>query len=134
MPRKKEAKKPVLKSPENKKSAGKNNVASVLILLSVIFLVASGVGIIFWRDVFASVFYQEKGLSVSLSYFTVSGIIWIVLAGAIMLTKKKIEKQKDATHRWFLLALGVITMMSGSIVAGLLTLIAAILYLREGRE
>lgn len=108
----------------------KGKVAFVLMAISVILLLINGSLLILARNWFAVIF-SGMGYSVSASSFLTYGIIWLFLGILMWVTTARIRKENVKSEKWLLLALSIITIISGRIESGILALIATLLYLAE---
>lgn len=112
------------------KKTGKGKAAFVLMAISVALLLINGSLLILARKWFAVIF-GGMGYSISAASFLTYGIIWLVLAILMWVTTARIRKENIKSEKWLLLALSIITMISGRVESGILALIAALLYLTE---
>ena len=125
---------------EVKKS--KSKIASVLVIISAVILLLSGLASVSLATLFKETLNGinaqlmiETGVEIQQSYILISGIIWIFLAGAIILTKRRIENTNEKHYKWFLLVLSLLILFAGGLVMGIISgipaLIASVIYLRR---
>jgi hypothetical protein len=112
------------------KKEKRNKLAYVLVLIASVFLLINGLLAIAAKDLIVKIM-QQSGITTSAASWVTYGIIWIVLAFLLFIGVKKIESTGIRSEKWLLLALSVITLFSGMWLAGILLLVAAIIYLRE---
>jgi len=113
---------------EDKKS--KSRVAYMLTSIASAFLLFTGIVFLSSKQRIVEMMKQYE-VTITYSSIVTYSIIWFVLAFLLWFTARKIEITELKSEKWLLFALSLITIFSGSLVAGLLALIASIIYLRQ---
>lgn len=116
----------------------KRQIASILVWIAIVFLLFNGIYAIVVRESLVSELdaqsvqeLESMGITAEMMQTTIIyiAVIWIVFAALFFLTKIGIEKKKIG---WgWLLALSIITLLTGRFESALLGIIASILYAKS---
>ena len=121
---------PKPKIKEEAKKAKKSKVAYVLLFVAVLFLFVNSVFALLARKQISIILEQYGIISSELALVTYA-LIWLIIGTLAWTTNYKIDKTNNRNHKWMLFILSIITMIAGRIEAGIIMLIASILYLRQ---
>ncbi|MBI5148581.1 hypothetical protein HZA33_02790 [Candidatus Pacearchaeota archaeon] len=115
---------------ETKEAAPKTKAPYILGFLATFFLLVNGLTVIILRKELSALF-GFAGFTVEASKLLTFGVIWIVLGIITWVTLHQIEAKHSRSEMWFMFIIGLICMLLGRLEAGILTTIAAVLYLSK---
>lgn len=121
---------PKTKAKKGVEKVKKSKVAYVLLFVAVFFLFINSVFALLARKQISIMLEQYGVISSELALVTYA-LIWLIIGTLAWTTNYKIDKTDNRNQKWMLFILSIITMIAGRIEAGIIMLIASILYLRQ---
>lgn len=114
------------------KAKGKKGVAAYIVLfVAVLFLYVNSLFAVLARKQISLLLEKQYGIPSSEIALVTYAVIWFTIGTIAWITNYKIDKTGNRNQKWMLFVLSIITMIAGRIEAGIIMLIASILYLRR---
>ena len=124
------ARKVVRAKKEVKRAVKKSKAPFVLNIIAIIILLLNSAIVLLGKKWVVRMLTQY-GLEALAANLLTYGVIWLILGILIWISTVRVEKSGSRVEKWYLFALSIITLFSGRLESGILTLIGSIMYLNR---
>lgn len=133
MAKKRAAKKVAKAMPKKPKFLKYSKTANMLVYISIFFLVLNSVLLIFLKGEVLTAL-KSTGIEATPSSLALLGLIWLLMAFFSWSINRTIKEKQNKTSMWELFIISFIVFFSGRMEAGILMLIASIIYLVKAKK
>ena len=113
------------------KPVKKGQAPLVLNMIASIWLLVNGLLLIIGKTWFARLMSIYSGQTVDAASLLSWGIIWLILGILVWASTLRVESKNNKVEKWYLFALGVITLLTGRLESGILIIIGSAIYLKR---
>jgi hypothetical protein len=125
-PAKVAAKKAIAAKPVKKRRA-----PFILNIIAAVLLLVNGILMTLANKWIATMVTTYGGTLIEAQTILSLGIVWLILGILTWVSTIRVENRGNTAEKWYLFALGVITLITGRIESGVLIIIGSIIYLNK---